>query len=108
MKLREGERYEEVVLHDGQHTLGDFLGMSKEEAFSQENIRFLLDQYLGSRTDDGKARLLQESKVGRFLQPVLAQYALAEEDAIRCIEDGTIDRLVSRRRTVSPIQNNLF
>jgi hypothetical protein len=76
--LLKGDKFAKAILAHGSHPLKEFLAMPQEEVFSQDNILFFLDQYLGPQRKNG--RDLSSGAVGRYLEPLIKSAGISSQE----------------------------
>lgn len=88
--IRKGDKYAKVELVDGKVDLTDLLEMPAEMLFSEENIEFLVDGYLGPSHSRGRS--LGKGKIGKYVAPhihILSKdYGVSVGELTEFIADG--------------------
>jgi len=99
--MKEGDEFAKVQLADGWKSVDQFRKMRDAEVFSDDNIEFLLDKYLGQRSRRG--RNLGDGKIGKYLRPLVAGNEFDEDEIVSYIEGKTDMRsfgeLLATKRT---------
>ncbi len=86
--MEKGQQFAKIKLADGWKSLEEYQAMSDNEVFTENNIEFLIDAYLGPRTTRGRS--WQKGKIGRYLRPLIQSEEFSDKDVMYYL-DGRYD-----------------